>query len=392
MDKEIIILGNGQIWDVNGIDCENPDKTFEDLFSGRALGELALTQSIFKRYREKNKITGRSVTKALLSKDRKSRAAAVALLEKIGNNAGRGIELLTKGKAQKSTKWSKKAGNYWRNLDGVIIGGGVSSGETGKVIIKYIREYLKSRKLGSIKIFQAKFPGKESGFLGSIAYIFDFICKEGIKSRKNNKIVGLGIDVGRSKIGIGAVVINPKTKKVVSKRKNDIWAFQRSINFPEKSKLKIFKDSDRKYTIREKETGLQLRDKILDEMADLCCWAIDKIKSLNMVPAYNIGIGLPGEATKDGFLVGSTHYLPFFRKKDNFHFSKTLKNKLKDRGYRNYSVSIINDGIASGLANLKFGIGLSNLKDGKYAFLGPGSGLGGFVGQIRTRLTERKRS
>ena len=35
------ILGDGQIWNLRGISPEDRRKTFEDLFSGRALGQMA---------------------------------------------------------------------------------------------------------------------------------------------------------------------------------------------------------------------------------------------------------------------------------------------------------------------------------------------------------------
>ena len=155
--KKIAILGDGQIWDVSGIDEKNPKIMFEDLFSGRALGEsarlfdrLALKKygrTLFAQFKEKGKleVTGVCVTRALLNKkDKLSREAAETLLKEMAGDAARGIELLATGKARKRG-WGPKEYGQWKDLQAVIIGAGVSTGKTGAVIIKAIKDYLRKR-------------------------------------------------------------------------------------------------------------------------------------------------------------------------------------------------------------------------------------------------------
>ena len=79
MHKYLRILGDGQIWDLKGILPNAPQETFEELFSGRALARMAQevnrqaqpVMRVFSRFKQNGKITGLSVTRALLSKDKR---------------------------------------------------------------------------------------------------------------------------------------------------------------------------------------------------------------------------------------------------------------------------------------------------------------------------------
>lgn len=386
--RQIKILGNGQIWDIKGVDPDNPEKIFEDLFSGRALGEMAReyekkgTGRIFRAKKQKFclspfLITGHSVSRALVSKDKLAQQHAKQVLSDFSLNGARGIEHLTKGTAIK-TKWSRRERDHWRNLSGVIIGGGVSEDATGRLIVKEIKKCLKSRHLGRINIYQAKFPGKESGFLGAVAYCLPYALK---KSHREKNLALIGLDIGRADIGVGVSVFNAKTGKMILYKGNP-WKFTQSKNTPYSSQLHIFKDSYKRYSKAEIALGKRIRNDLIDAIVQLIINAIKKIEKHKICCSKFVGIGLPGETDNAGYMIGSTHYLPFLEKQHGFHFAGAVKKRLEKLGAKGYNIQILNDGIAAGLANLRFGIGLDKLKRGKYAFLGPGSGLGGFVGEV----------
>jgi len=109
MNKELKILGDGQIWDLKGISPDARGKTFEDLFSGRALGQMAYDfnrhlppqEKIPSRFKEKGKITGLSVTKALLSNNQNAKKTAKIILKDLAKNAALGITCLNIGKGTK---------------------------------------------------------------------------------------------------------------------------------------------------------------------------------------------------------------------------------------------------------------------------------------------------
>lgn len=377
------ILGDGQIWDLRGISPEAREKTFEDLFSGRALARMAQkvnqqppTRGSFSPFKEKDKITGLSVTKALLSNNRGAKEAAMVLLEILAKNAAEGIMVLNRGKGFKPY-WPPEEKNYWRNLDIVIIGGGVSRGETGKILVSLIKRYLSKKGVPGIRVYQAKFPGKESGCLGAVINILEPICNEA-KRKGFKKITVIGLDLGREKIGVGLLLINPDSEKIILKRKENPWLFRDSVKTPGQQRLKAFLDSRTNYTDQERTRGQNLRKLILKQMVDLIIQAQAKAQEFGLESTRNIGVAVPGCPSSDGSIINSTDYLPFFRKQDGFNFTENLEESLAGRGMRDYQINIINDGIAAGIANIYFDS--SSVKRGKFAFLGVGSGLGGCVG------------
>ena len=201
MSRDLKTLGDGQIWDLKGVSTHAPFETFEDLFSGRALGRMAREKrKVFSAFKEKGKITALSVTKALLSKNLKAKNTAKVLLEELAKNAVRGIEILSQGRGFKED-WTEKERNHWKNPDLVIIGGGVSKAETGRFLVSRIRKYLSQNGFSRLQIRQAKFPGKEAGFLGAVINIIQKICSAA-KKRGLKVIGGIGIDLGREEIGV----------------------------------------------------------------------------------------------------------------------------------------------------------------------------------------------
>ena len=383
MNRCFKILGNGQIWDVKGILSSAPQKTFEDLFSGRALGQMAREfdqslppdKKIFSNFKENSKITGLSVTNALLSKDKNAAGKALVLLRQLAKNAAKGIEVLTKGKGCKPD-WPNKERNYWKNLDVIIIGGGVSENTTGKVLVELIKIYLSNRGLQDIKIYQAKFPGKEAGFLGAVANIRGLVCKEA-KKKKLRKISAIGIDLGRDEIGVGLMAINLNGENIILRRGTYHGLFQHSVKTPYHFQRKGFLDSRKSYSKKEYAMGKDIRRLILEKIADLIVLAQAKATDAGLQVSRHIAVSVPG-STSNGYIVNSTDYLPFFRKKDGFNFSHTLKGLLVRKGIKGYHVHIINDGIAAGIANVYFAP--FKTKGEKFAFFGVGSGLAGCVG------------
>jgi hypothetical protein len=368
--KRVTVLGNGQIWDLKGIDPKNPDSNFEDVFSGRALGRLAnsFDKKLFSKFIEKREshITGMSVTLALNSKNKKAQAAAKAVLSQMAQIGARGIEILTKEK--------------WRGLKAVIIGGGVSAGKTGKILVEGMKKYLRKAGL-DIKVYQAKFPGKEAGFLGAIAHIelMTFLEEIGLEYKK---VAVIGLDIGREDIGCGVIELNNFSGEAV-KNKGKIIIYQSNKKMPISLKeQKIFQNSYRSYSPSEIELGKKLRGELLKAAASQIVDAYRWCQSKGKVCSNQIGVAVPGEPDKEGYLIGSTQYLPFLQKKDGFRFKIGLETATTQCGMAGFCVHPVNDGIAALLANLEFGLGLNRLEEGKYAFLGPGSGLGGGLVEV----------
>jgi len=373
------ILGDGQVWDVRGISPEAPCETFEDLFSGRALGRMAQQRNIFSSFKDKGKVTGFSVTKALLSNNKDAKKAARLLIEDLGKNGARGIAALNNGKGLKKS-WFSRERNYWRGLDFVIIGGGVSEDLTGRILVNSIKKYLSRQKFLDIKVSQAKFPGKEAGFMGAVINSMPHICREA-KKKHLKAISAIGLDLGREDIGVGLLAVDPVSKKIL-KQKNHYWLFKYSVRTPYKKYLKNFMDSRRDYTPGERKLGERIRRAILGQMSDLIIQARKKTYSMGLACAEDVGVAVPGSTSPDGHIINSTDYLPFFRKQDGFNFTRNLEASLAEKSTVECRIHIINDGIAAGIANIYFDLSKAKGKRGKFAFLGAGSGLGGCLGVV----------
>jgi len=376
MSQDLKTLGDGQIWDLKGVSTHAPLETFEDLFSGRALGRMAREKrKVFSAFKEKGKITGLSVTKALLSKNLKAKNTAKVLLEELAKNAVRGIEILSQGGGFKEN-WTEKERNYWKNPDLVIIGGGVSKAETGRFLVSCIRRYLSQNGFSRLQIRQAKFPGKEAGFLGAVINIIQLICSAA-KKRGLKVIGGIGIDLGREEIGVGLLAVNSSSGKIL-KHKNQYWLFRSATRTPKRKYLKNFSDTRLGYTQKEEKRGKRIRLIILEQIADLILKAQRQAQKIGLACSKDLGVAVPGTTLPSGFILNSTDYLPFFRKKDGFNFARSLEKILAQKHLPGQKVHIVNDGIAAGMANAYF----NHLKtrQQKFAFLGVGSGLGGCVG------------
>jgi hypothetical protein len=389
-DKYLEILGDGQIWDVKGILPFAHQKTFEDLFSGRALGEMAQAvnqhlpknKRVFSLFKEKGKITGFSVTKALLSNNREAKKIAISLLDKLAKNAALGIKVLTKGRGFKEN-WSNREKGYWRGLNRVIIGGGASEGLTGKTLIRLIKKYLSQNCFSNLGIYQAKFPGKEAGFLGAALSILEIIFKEA-KQKKLDLIAVSSLDLGREEIGVGLLAIRLYAPNAILKRNKHYWFFKKSIPTARRKSLEIFLDSRQDYTQAERARGERIRTHILGQMTDLIACAQAKAKSLGLPCSENIAVAVPGRTSDNDYIIDSTDYLPFFRKKNGFNLARALERLLFKKGLRGYHAHIINDGIAAGIANIYFNFPQVRAGE-KIAFLGVGSGLGGCLGRVGAR-------
>lgn len=385
MDKTPKILGTGQIWDVKGILDSAKEKTFEDIFSGRALGEMARetlrnpsNKKIFSKFKDKGKITGVSVTKALLSKNKRARGRALLLLSQLARNGTKGIEILTKGIGEKPG-WPEEERNFWKDLDVIIIGGGVSENTTGDILVLLLKRYLSERGLGALKVYQARFPGKEAGFLGAVANICEPICKEA-KKKKLKKVAAIGIDLGRDDIGVGLLKINSKKEDIVLNKREYCGVFHHSIKTPYSIQRKAFLDSRESYTKKDQKLGIRIRETILEKIANLVMLAKKKADDLGLETSRHIAVSIPG-CTLGKYIINSTDYLPFFRKKDGFNLAGSLEELLVGEDLKSYHVHIINDGIAAGIANVYFS-SFKKAKGKKFAFFGVGSGLAGCVGII----------
>lgn len=381
MKKFIRILGDGQVWDLKRLLPEDPEEKFEDLFSGRALGEMAAENAaVFSRFKERGKITGLSVTRALLSEHSWAKNTAKALLENLAKNGTAGIKALNKGGGFKNN-WSSRQRDYWKNLDFVIIGGGVSGGLTGRIIVSAIKKNLSKNGFSGIKVYQAKFPGKEAGFLGAVVNIIKEIYSEA-KVKKTKLIAACGLDLGRDEIGAGLLVIDAASQKVL-KQKYGYWVFRHSVKVPYKNHLKKFLDARSDYGVGDRRLGWRIRMAILKKMAGLIIRAQAKAQRLRLPLSGNIGVAVPGSTTPDGFILDSTDYLPFFKKRNGFNFAENLEGLLAKRNLSGVNVHLVNDGIAAGIANIYFDS--RRIRSGKFAFLGIGSGLGGCAGLINTK-------
>ncbi|NQT07379.1 MAG: UTP--glucose-1-phosphate uridylyltransferase, partial [Candidatus Omnitrophica bacterium] len=393
--KRVEVVADVQVWNLEGVvgpevarELYSRDSViFEDIFSGRGLAQIAEVRNkeLFMRFMEEGEteITGMAVTRALLSQDEEAREAAREILEdEFGLYLGKGIETLLKGTGTKDGWTKEQLIETWQGTKCFIIGAGVSMGETGEAVIRGAKRYLQSVGLADIELIQAKFPGKEAGFVGTAAHSLPYILEE---EPAQAELGVIAIDFGRTKTGVGLLKVDPQRGTLLEASDERIELYSDEIDTPSATDRETFQDPDREYNEEEQREGLQVREGIVDTIARQIIEGIEKARQEGLDVSKHLGVSSPGEVDDEGYLVGSTDYLPFFQKKDGFCFKKAIEARLEDLGYEGYEVHVVNDGTAAGLGNIRFGLDFAQLPEGKYAYLGPGSGLGSALLRVRDK-------
>jgi predicted NBD/HSP70 family sugar kinase len=313
-------------------------------------------------------LTGKSVAEAFNKGDPEQRKVAEEIFYQIGRYLGMGIKALILGEGEKAeVEWSKEDWNYWRKVKQIILGGFIpEAGEEAEVLIKGAKDFLREVGLDYIKIERAPLKGKEAGILGTVAYVVSQ-GKLPLKEEEGTQIGILAVDFGRTHIGTGIVLIDPISGNLIGDLKD-------AIVYEDDTEVTVKIDIPKGGTIED-------RQRLVGQIVDEIIKAINYAEAHDVPIARDIGICSPGLLDKEGYFIGGTDYLPLWDKKSGFHLPSAIETELHLRGYSGYKIHILNDGNAQALGNVRYGLEVPD--EGIIGYIGPGSGLGGGLIEIK---------
>ncbi len=301
---------------IKKIDPSNPELKMKDLVSANTLAQYAnrkdAVDALFKWLR--NGPNDPKIEKALV---------------KMGQNLGRVLERLT--------NWS-----YWKNTEEVFIGGGLSEGVSGDILIREAKSYLSKNKENSIELKKIHYHPSVAGLIGTTYFLPQKVRGDTI----------LAVDLGGGNLRTGLITSTPNMKETLVHYTNLLnW---RTLDLDKKS----------------------LVDLIVQEVLD--CLKVGKQLDIK-ISEYG-GIAIPALLDDEGFITGKDRNLPGDWTKTDFHMPSIIENKIKERGFKPMKFIAQNDVVCQGLSELPF---MQDVKE--WGILTVGTGLGN--ARFRTHKT-----
>ncbi len=314
MDKERV-KGNGFEVEILGhsasgirdIDPDNPELKMADLASADALS----------RYTERA-----DAVDTLLSwvrggrEDEKVRAA----LLKMGENLGRIIERLM--------DWS-----YWRNTEKVFIGGGLSEGASGDVLIRQAEKHLSKVLDISVDLRKIHYHPAVAGLVGSTYFL----------PREVKGEPSLTVDLGGGNLRTGLITSVPGPEQ-------DPVHYSKLLNW-------------RKLNLDRKSLVNLIAREILD------CLKIGKEIGLK-ISKFG-GLAIPALIDEEGYVIGKDRNLPGDWTSPGFHLPSILEAEIEEKGFESIKFIARNDVVCQGLSEIPF---IEGVKE--WGVLTVGTGLG----------------
>jgi predicted NBD/HSP70 family sugar kinase len=241
-------------------------------------------------------------------------------------------------------KWS-----YWKNTERIVIGGGMAARHVGDIALHAAQSrLLKTRP--DLTLTKIHHHPDEAGLVGSVHLI--------PSSRLNGKDGLLTVDIGGSKVRAGIVEFGARKSGLLADARvwcSDVW--------------------------RHAKAGATRR-KLVDKTVKMLATLIEQADEAKFRLSPLVRVGIPGEIDEEGYVVSGAHNLPGDWEDGRFNFPRELAAKLPKIQGETASVSIHNDAVIQGLAELPF---MRDVK--RWGILTIGSGLGNahFVNRRRGR-------
>lgn len=290
---------------IRGIDPENPKLKMGELVSAPALkrycDDIDIVKSLFTWLRE-----GLENPQIEL------------VLNRMGKNLGRVIKKLL--------GW-----NYWKGVERIYVGGGLSEGRSGDIIVDSANEFLRENSNQSLDLRKINYHPAVVALIG-ITY---FIPVE------NRNVVTVDLGGGNLRTGI----VNPPE----GNRMVEVY-YSRFIHW--------------------QELGLE-REGLADLIASEIASCLNRSEKLDVDISEYIGIGVPA-AAEDGRITGKDRNLPGDWSDPEFRLSEIINEKIrKETNFNDFKYVIKNDAVSQGLSEIPFA---GDVKD--WGILTIGTGLG----------------
>jgi predicted NBD/HSP70 family sugar kinase len=227
---------------------------------------------------------------------------------------------------------------YWRKTDRIVIGGGMAARHVGDIVIHAAQARIMKPYPG-LELERIHHHPNEAGLVGTVHLI--------PPSRLQGKDGLLAIDIGGSKIRCGIVEFGERKSGLLADAR--VW------------RVEVWRHAKARAT----------RRKMINKMVEMLCALIEEAEKAKFRLSPLVRIGVPGEIDAEGYILSGAQNLPGDWEDERFNLPMELAAKLPKIGGETASVSIHNDAVAQGLAELPF------MQDVKHwGILTIGSGLG----------------
>jgi predicted NBD/HSP70 family sugar kinase len=227
---------------------------------------------------------------------------------------------------------------YWRKTDRIVIGGGMAARHIGDIVIHAAQARLMKAHPG-LELERIHHHPDEAGLVGTVHLI--------PPSRLSGNDGLLAVDIGGSKIRAGIVEFGERKSGLLPSAR--VW------------RVEVWRHAKARAS----------RNKVIKVMAEMLSSLTDEAEKAKFRLAPLVRVGVPGEIDDEGYIVDGAQNLPGDWEDERFNLPLELAAKLPKIGGEKASVSIHNDAVAQGLAELPF---MRDIK--RWGILTIGSGLG----------------
>jgi predicted NBD/HSP70 family sugar kinase len=227
---------------------------------------------------------------------------------------------------------------YWRKTDRIVIGGGMAARHVGDIVIHSAQARLMKPYPG-LELERIHHHPDEAGLVGTVHLI--------PPSRLHGKDGLLAIDVGGSKIRAGIVEFGERKSGLLAGAR--VW------------RIEVWRHAKARAS----------QKKMIKVMVEMLCALSAEAEKAKFRLSPLVRVGVPGEIDEEGHIVSGAQNLPGDWEDERFNLPMELAAKLPKIGGETASVSIHNDAVAQGLAELPF---MRDVK--RWGILTIGSGLG----------------
>ena len=227
---------------------------------------------------------------------------------------------------------------YWQKTDRIVIGGGMAARHVGDIVIHAAQARLMKPHPG-LELERIHHHPNEAGLVGTVHLI--------PPSRLNGKDGLLAVDIGGSKIRAGIVEFGVRKSGLLPDAR--VW------------RIEVWRHAKARASQR----------KMIKVMVEMLCALSDEAEKAKFRLSPLVRVGVPGEIDEEGYIVSGAQNLPGDWEDERFNLPMELGAKLPKIDGETASVSIHNDAVTQGLAELPF---MRDVK--RWGILTIGSGLG----------------
>ena len=315
---------------VSGYGAKLPDPDKQGSFLGDRVSGRAFVKMFVKHCRKcdikaDRKMSEGDIDRLLEDGDAKEERAVRDVAVEFGEHLAEVIKLFL--------KWS-----YWRKTESIAIGGGMAARHVGGIAVHAAHARL-MKSHPELQLHRIHHHPDEAGLVGSVHLI--------PASRLSGKDGLLAIDIGGSKVRAGIVEFGVRKSGLLPDAR--VW------------RSEVWRHAKARASQR----------KVIKMMAGMLNDLVEEAKKAKFRLSPLVRVGVPGEIDKDGYILSGAQNLPGDWEDERFNLPMELAAKLPKIDDEPASVSIHNDAVIQGLAELPF---MRDVK--RWGILTIGSGLG----------------